>query len=461
MSAVIWRASFCLSSPRDILSRAAISLRAGEGDRARQILCALRPEQLSNAREAIMATEMCLDAHLLDQAFAAIERAGKIAPEDAEVAELRAECRYRLDLPAILRAESQAIRSGLARINAMASTHGEATEHQVHVVGCLDGIGGSERRAFNLHRLLSAHMPAALWTTAPAHPVHAKERGIRVISSADAPADGTLVLIGTYYPCEDWLERGRFARIVICHNLVEQNQSLLRCLRQIERNPARPRVQLTFPSKLFRNLLGLPGVIEYSPVDLTQFQRKQEERIGSGFTIGRHGRAYIWKYHPNDPAFFRELQARGCQVKILGGTVIAHAFARDIDTRPELIEAGTLDARDFLESLDAFVYRKHPQFFETGGSVILEAMAMELPVVVFPEQCGAAELIEHGENGFLVHGEAEALAIVERLRADRNLRQRIGAAARQTLLDLLQRQEPSLLDFYRGGETNAHSAEAR
>ncbi len=450
MAAAHWRASFNFGSQqRDLLAHAGALLQIGAGDRARCILDELRPQQLSDVRDAMIATEMCLDVHLLDQAWASIERAGELDPDHAEVAQLRAECRYWLDQPAILQAEGQAIRGTLDRVNALASGHGEAADQHVHIVGNLDSIGGSERRALNLRRLLAARMPTTLWTTVPAHAEHARECAIRLISSDDAPTGGTLVLIGTYYECGDWLERGRFERIVVCHNLVEQNQNLLRCLQRIERNAAHPRVQLTFPSKLFRDLLGLPGAIEYSPVDLTHFQRRRTQD-NPRFTVGRHGRAYIWKYHANDSAFFRAMLARGYGVRILGGSVIAHLFARDSGAKPELIEAGTLDARDFLDGLDVFVYRKHPQFFETGGSVILEAMAMELPVVAFPEQCGCAELIVHEENGFLVHSEAEAFAIIERLRADRNLRQRIGAAARQTLLDLWRWQEPALLDFYRG-----------
>jgi glycosyltransferase involved in cell wall biosynthesis len=90
-----------------------------------------------------------------------------------------------------------------------------------------------------------------------------------------------------------------------------------------------------------------------------------------------------------------------------------------------------------------------PSYREAQGLSILEAMAMELPIVVFPEQCGCAELIAHGENGFLVSSEAEACDVIERLRAEPDLRRRVGRAARQTLIDLQHRQEPELLARYR------------
>jgi glycosyltransferase involved in cell wall biosynthesis len=440
------------SAQRDILERAAVLLESGEGERAKQVLSSLQPKRIGNAQEALIATQMLLDVHLLEAALASVERAAELDSYDPEVPELRAECRYRLDLPATLRTEGMAIRTMLERLNATAQgSHADPNRH-IHIVGQLNRIGGSERRTLNLHRLLSPHMSTTLWSTLPAYPAYAIDREIRLIAPEAAPAGGTLVLIGTYYPCGDWLENNRFDRVIVCHNLVEDNQKLRARLHQIEKNPARPRVELTFPSKMFRDLLGLPGRAEYSPVDLVQFQRERPAASpSSGLKIGRHGRAFSLKFHPNDPAFFRQLLARGHQVKILGGTVIARAFSRDTGTKPDLIEAGTLGVRDFLTDLDVFLYRKHPQWLETGGSVILEAMAMEVPVIVFPEQCGCAELIVHGENGFLVSSEAEALAIIERLQASPDLRKRIGSGGRRTMVELQQWHEQKTLAYYRDG----------
>jgi glycosyltransferase involved in cell wall biosynthesis len=124
--------------------------------------------------------------------------------------------------------------------------------------------------------------------------------------------------------------------------------------------------------------------------------------------------------------------------------------------RPELLDIGALDARDFLASLDVFVFRKHPHIFETGGTVILEAMAMQLPVIVFSGDCGYAEIIKDGENGFIVANEAEALVCVERLQADLDLRTRLGAAARATVVALMYAQESAMLGYYLGSA--AHDA---
>jgi len=196
--------------------------------------------------------------------------------------------------------------------------------------------------------------------------------------------------------------------------------------------------------------------VEYSSIDVAAFARRApagERR--KRLVIGRHGRAYPLKFHPNDPAFFRSLIERGYDVRILGGTPIAAAFASEAGARPELLEVNAEPARDFLERLDVFVYRKHPRFFETGGTAVLEAMAMELPVVVFSEQCGIAEIIRDGENGFLVDSEAHALEIIDRLALDRDLRAAIGRAARETVVALMHEQRPRLLDFYLGARATA------
>jgi glycosyltransferase involved in cell wall biosynthesis len=219
-------------------------------------------------------------------------------------------------------------------------------------------------------------------------------------------------------------------------------------------------VGLTFPSVLFRAVCGLPGLVEYSAIDVEHFRRDSPWRDGKGLSIGRHGRAYPLKFHANDPAFFRALMARGHRVRVLGGSIIAAAFAHDRLPSPQLLDVGSVDVHAFLQSLDVFVYRKHPRIFETCGTVILEAMAMELPVIAFADDCGGVELIEHRENGFLVRSEVEALACVDALHADPALRQRMGRAARATIVALMRQQESIVVDYYVGANPTGAQAAA-
>jgi len=115
-----------------------------------------------------------------------------------------------------------------------------------------------------------------------------------------------------------------------------------------------------------------------------------------------------------------------------------------------MLPTGGEDPRDFLSGLDCFVYRKHPHFLETGGSAIFEAMAMALPVIVFRDGVGVAEIIENGQDGFLVDTEAEALACIDRLAAEPGLRAAMGSAARRKVTTVMQAQQKRILAYYFG-----------
>ena len=71
-----------------------------------------------------------------------------------------------------------------------------------------------------------------------------------------------------------------------------------------------------------------------------------------------------------------------------------------------------------------------PSVEDGWGLVVSEAMSAGLPVVV-SDQAGAAEQVEDGVNGFVVpaRDSAALAAKLEELVADRDLRERIGAAA--------------------------------
>ncbi len=100
--------------------------------------------------------------------------------------------------------------------------------------------------------------------------------------------------------------------------------------------------------------------------------------------------------------------------------------------------AGMLDRLHWLGSLArtapayaAADFLLHPTIYDSFGLVVAEAMAHGLPVVV-TRAAGIAELIRHGESGWIVDGEplAGTQAAVAALAADTALRQRLGSGAR-------------------------------
>ncbi len=92
------------------------------------------------------------------------------------------------------------------------------------------------------------------------------------------------------------------------------------------------------------------------------------------------------------------------------------------------------DMPEVLSALDVFVL---PSESEGMSNAILEAMAMRLPVVA-TDVGGAREQMEEGRSGFLVgYPDSRALADkVTRLLEDPALRERVGAAARERVVEL-------------------------
>jgi glycosyltransferase involved in cell wall biosynthesis len=104
---------------------------------------------------------------------------------------------------------------------------------------------------------------------------------------------------------------------------------------------------------------------------------------------------------------------------------------------PDAIFTGFLAREDLARcyaSGDLFLY---PSLTETFGNVVTEAMASGLPVVAF-NYAAAARYIRHGENGWQVPlGDADAfIASSVGVARDHHLRQRLGAAARETALTI-------------------------
>lgn len=303
-----------------------------------------------------------------------------------------------------------------------------AERPRIHLVAQMANRAGTELRTLGLAGQLRDDAEVTIWANGGGIHPDFQSQDIRLLQSdgGEAPADGTLVLLGAWQTIGAWYARGSFRRVIVVYN-VDNPTHLARMLATLCL-PGKPRIELVFAGRWLQEHIGLPGVIEPSPIDLDRFAAAT--RTANDFVVGRLSRDDPYKFHTDAAACFARLAGRGIRVRLMGATVLAPQLAGQPGI--EVLPAGVEAPERFLQRLDCFLYRTHPYFRECWGRVVTEAMASGLPVVVH-RSGGYADIIEHGRNGFLFDRHEEAEAIVETLRADPDLRQRIGQAARLTI----------------------------
>ena len=106
------------------------------------------------------------------------------------------------------------------------------------------------------------------------------------------------------------------------------------------------------------------------------------------------------------------------------------------------------DVKPFYGAADALVL---PTLYDPFPNVVMEAMAVGLPVIT-SAKCGAAELIEHGRNGYVCDA-LDRSALTESMRSLMNaeVQKRMADEARNTVLSLSQEATTEqLLKLYHG-----------
>ncbi|HTR58103.1 MAG TPA: glycosyltransferase [Casimicrobiaceae bacterium] len=304
----------------------------------------------------------------------------------------------------------------------------------IHLVNPFaSAFGGSERRALDYHALLSTDADVILW--AERNPdVALAGYPFRRLDPAGGtlPHGGTLVLLGTSAERSHWLARARPERLIIVYNTPELQR--LRRLIEFASEAALPKPELVFPSVTHRASTQMAGFVDWGFYDFNLFRSAPRPQDSDAFVVGRLSRDTDYKHHPQDVRLYRQLVARGIHVRLMGATVLRERLGGS--PAIELLPAGAVPAPSFLQSLDAFVYRTDPTWREASGRVVVEAMACALPVVA-GRSGGYRELIVHGTNGFLFDTQTEAIGYIETLRSDRSLAQRVGHAARTTVVSQL------------------------
>jgi glycosyltransferase involved in cell wall biosynthesis/tetratricopeptide (TPR) repeat protein len=431
-----------------IVQHANVLFGRGEAFEAKNQLDAIVVSDLRDSEDARRAGAIYLELGEFERAFDFLGHASRLAPTNAKIGGML-EHSGRM-LYARRRADSAYRTAYELRNRISLGADEQAAPQPIHLIATFSAIGGAESHAANLYRLLAPHTDIRLWSLREINRSQYPDLPISVLdeTTGSHPIAGTLVVCGNYFDFGDWLHKTSIQRIIVQVNS-DVPESLVERLTDIHESLRPVQVDFTFPSELFRQATGLPGEIEYPSPDTERFSPQPRTRRQQPFIIGRHSRDDATKHHPNDPALYRQLIRDGHRLRILGGLSLRAALRGSPDSAAiEVLPAGHTDPKDFLASIDCFFYRKHPNLFETGGYVVFEAMSMSLPVVVFDDRIGAAEIVEHGRNGFLVNTEAAALRHIDELAASPDLCERIGKAARQTVRDLIGKQNPRLLDYY-------------
>lgn len=298
---------------------------------------------------------------------------------------------------------------------------------KIHLINPMEDYTGAELHTLNLHRILSRDAEVTVWSEIRPDDRLADLVPIRRIDPwrGRLPIGGTTIFVGFYYSIGRWaaITPDR-RRILVCNT--DHVPSFQYFYRRISLFGNRP-VELVHTSQAIKEMIGLPGWICPSPIDVSQFQTETTPH-GEPFTVGRHSRDHPQKHHDEAPQFYSRLLDAGCRVRLLGGTLLCDRLTAC--DRLELMQFGAEPSPVFLRKLDCFTYRTNDNFFEAYGRVVFEAMACGLPVVVH-RRGGYSEFLTHGEDAFLFDTDDEAFDLIMRLKSDRDLRAKMGANARQ------------------------------
>lgn len=439
-----------LSQTDSLAMKAIDAFRQGRAYASSNMLSKLAPESLSDAANALECGYICHAMADFEQAYSFYYQAATLgkAHEVGEAVSKMCLDWYRNERQESIRRELYKL---IRIINDKPAGIRSPTRGAIHVISSLNKVGGTEHRALRLYDVLSPIADVHLWSTTAPLPEFVANYPIKHLNSQLGihPTSGHFVFIGTYFDYGFWLENASPFRVTICVNTQWTNNLISRIV-QLEEIRHHFQLDFTYPSALFRNMVGLDGRVEYHPIDVEKFHSKNIRRFQSAqLMIGRHSRDDPSKFHPNDPDFYRSLIRAGHKIIIMGGTVLAKALAEETAAgNVSLLPESSHEVIDFLAGLDCYIYRTDRNLIETGGTGLLEAMAMALPVVAFVENLGVAELIQHGVNGYLVETEEQARQCIAALASDPRRRQTMGIAARATIVNLMNEQKKSMTEFY-------------
>ena len=164
----------------------------------------------------------------------------------------------------------------------------------------------------------------------------------------------------------------------------------------------------------------LPSVVDTDRYPLAKTQ------AGADFTIGWIGAPVTAAYLQQIQAPLAQAGAQGDRLRLIGsGPIALDGISTEILPWAEVSEAET------IATFDVGIMPLPDEPFERGkcGYKLIQYMACGLPVVASPVGVNRT-IVRHGENGYLAETAAEWTQALEQLRADPELRRRMGQAGR-------------------------------
>ena len=194
--------------------------------------------------------------------------------------------------------------------------------------------------------------------------------------------------------------------------------------------------------------------IIYNGLDPEQWRPHMPSRLretlgvpDDSFIFGSVGQMVPWKNHADFIEAAAQLVQQSGMEKVrfvsIGGDLFGEhqdyiEELRALVKKHDLVECFNFiprqsDAVDAISALDCLV---HPAGDEPFGRVLMEAMALEIPVIAVNKN-GPLEIVTHGEDGLLVkpHAPDELAEAMTRVFRDDELRQHLSTNGRATVIE--------------------------
>ncbi len=120
-------------------------------------------------------------------------------------------------------------------------------------------------------------------------------------------------------------------------------------------------------------------------IDVNEWKRNSKLKCNNKIRIGRHSRDHKVKW-PEDPRKLLMVypDSENYEIHVLGGAKIPEKILGYLPSNWYVKEFGELHPREFLHKLDVWVYFTNDDWVESFGRVIIEALAVGVPVILPP-----------------------------------------------------------------------------